>query len=241
MPPSPRGDVPGSPGFWWRVLSPPGAVLLAFIVLFVVAGVGFAAFGEEHEDSIGTIAVVVGGAAILGFGLLLLRRLPEHERRVALARKHTLRGAVLHGVNIGIGMVIAAGVIILLGMLVDPGLEDRIDDTAPELGPGVWGAVLTVFALVVLAPLGEELLFRVLMLRALTRRMAFWPAAVVSGAVFATVHIDAWIDLFWPRWIALVVVGVALAWIYRWRGYWAAVAAHATVNIVASIALIAQG
>ncbi|MFN8122589.1 MAG: type II CAAX endopeptidase family protein [Thermoleophilia bacterium] len=239
--PPPRAGVPRSPGFWWRVLSPPGAVLLAFVVLFVVAGVGFAAFGDEHEDAIGTVAVVVGGAAILGFGLALLMRLPEHERRIALARKHSLRGALLHGLNLGIGMVITAGVIIVLGMQIDPGLEGRLDDTQQTLGPGAWGAVLTVFALVVLAPLGEELVFRVLLLRALVRRMGFWPAAVVSGLIFGSVHLDAWIDLFWPRWIALVVVGIGLAWLYRWRGYWASVAAHATVNIVASIALVAQG
>lgn len=223
------------------MLSPPAAILLAFITLFVVAGIGYAIFGEEHEDSIGTVAVGVGGASILGFGLLLLWRLPAHERRIALASKHSLRGAVLHGVNIGIGMVIAAGIIIVLGMLVDSGLEDRIDDTAAELGPGVWGTVVTLIALVVLAPLGEELVFRVLLLRALARRMSFWGAAVVSGLIFGTVHIDAWIDLFWPRFIALVVVGIGLAWLYRWRGYWAAVAAHATVNTVASIALLAQG
>lgn len=207
----------------------------------MIAGIGYAVFGEEHEDSIGTVAVGVGGAAILGFGLLLLWRLPAHERRVALAQKHSLRGALLQGVNIGIGMVITAGIIIVLGMLVDSGLEDRIEDTATDLGPGVWGTAVTLIALVVLAPLGEELVFRVLLLRALARRMSFWSAAIVSGLVFGTVHLDAWIDLFWPRFIALVVVGIGLAWLYRWRGYWAAVAAHATVNTVASIALLAQG
>lgn len=216
-------------------------MLLAFLTLFVVAGIGFAIFGDDQEDAIGTVAVVVGGAAIVGFGLLLFRRLPAHERRVALAPKLSLRGALLHGVNLGIGMVITAGIIILAGIQIDPGLEDRLEDTTQTLGPGIWGAVLTVFALVVLAPLGEELVFRVLLLRALVRRMGFWPAAVVSGLIFGSVHLDAWIDLFWPRWIALVVVGVGLAWIYRWRGYWAAVAAHATVNIVASVALVAQG
>jgi len=240
-PPPPSAALPHrSPGFWWRVLTPPAAVLLAFITLFVVAGIGYALFGEEHEDSIGTVAVGVGGASILVFGLLLLWRLPEHERRVALAPKHSLRGAIFQGVNVGIGMVITAGVIIVLGLLVDSGLEDRIDDP-PELGPGAWGTVVTIIALVVLAPLGEELVFRVLLLRALARRMSFWGAAVVSSLVFGTVHIDAWIDLFWPRFIGLVVVGIGLAWLYRWRGYWAAVAAHATVNTVASIALLAQG
>ncbi len=42
---------------------------------------------------------------------------------------------------------------------------------------------LTVVAVVVLAPLGEELLFRGLLLRGLVRKLRFWPAAAISLAV----------------------------------------------------------
>jgi membrane protease YdiL (CAAX protease family) len=35
-----------------------------------------------------------------------------------------------------------------------------------------------------------------------------------------------------------VGTGVALAWLYRRRRYWASVTAHATVNVVAWIALV---
>ena len=70
------------------------------------------------------------------------------------------------------------------------------------------------------------------------RRLRFWPAAAISSLVFAAAHADAY--LIWPRAIALVGTGLALAWLYRWRGYWASVIAHATVNAVASIALVAS-
>jgi membrane protease YdiL (CAAX protease family) len=33
---------------------------------------------------------------------------------------------------------------------------------------------------------------------------------------------------------------MVLAWVYRKRGYWASVTTHATVNTIASIALIAS-
>lgn len=236
-PPPVLTAVPRPPGFWWRVLSPVGAVILAFVILIVVA-VGL--FAVLSEDAAGTVAVAVGGAGILLFGALLLRRLPAHERRVALARKHSVVGAILMGVNVGLGMVIASGAIILLGTLVDPGLRERLEEEPVEIGPGVWGAVVTVIALVVLAPLGEELMFRALLLRGLVRRMTFRRAAVVSSLIFGAVHLDAWLTLNWARGVSLVVVGLGLAWLYRWRGYWGAVVAHATVNGVAAIALIAQ-
>lgn len=227
----------GPPGFWWRVLSPLGAVLLAFVVLVIASVVLYAL---TDEDTAGPIAVSIGSLVILLFAVLLLQRLPAHERRAATALKHSPAGAVLMGVNVGLGLVILSGALIYLGTVVDSGLGDRLDEEDVALGPGVWGPVLTILSLVVLAPLGEELMFRALLLRGLVRRLRFPVAAVVSGALFASAHLDAWVTGNWARGLALVLVGAGLAYLYRWRGYWAAVAAHATVNGVAAIALLAQ-
>lgn len=223
------------PGFLWRVLSPIGAVVLAFVVLVVAAGVLSAT--DLSDDS--TAAVLSFGTSLLllAFGALLWWRLPAHERRAAVALKHSAWGAVGLGVTIGIGLVIGAGAIILLGSAIDPVVERRIEEVE-EIGTAPWQIGLTVLAVVVLAPVGEELLFRGLLLRALVRRIRFWPAALLSALLFAAAHADAY--LLWPRAIALAGTGVVLAWLYRWRGYWASVTAHATVNIVAATALVAS-
>jgi membrane protease YdiL (CAAX protease family) len=217
------------------VLSPIGAVLLAFVVLVVAAGVLEAT--PLSDDA--TTALLQFGTSLLlmAFALLLWRRLPEHERRAATALKHTTGGAIGLGLTLGIGIVIGAGAIILGGQAIDPVVERRLEDIE-EIGTVPWQLALTVVALVVLAPLGEELLFRGLLLRALVRRIRFWPAALVSSLLFAAAHADSY--LLWPRAIALVGTGVVLAWLYRWRGYWASVTAHATVNTVAAIALVAS-
>jgi membrane protease YdiL (CAAX protease family) len=232
-----RAPAGARPAFWWRALSPLLVVAAAFVAVVVVTVVLLSVASDEVA---GVAGVAAGGLAMLLGGLLLLRRLPAHERRLATAVKHTPLGSLAHGVNMGVGMVIAAGAIVVLGTLVDPALEERIEDASTDLGPGVWAPAVSVVALVVFAPLAEELLFRALMLRALVRRTGFWPAALISSMVFAACHIDVWAYLFWPRYIALVVLGMALAWLYRWRGYWASVAAHATVNGVASVALLLQ-
>jgi membrane protease YdiL (CAAX protease family) len=101
-----------------------------------------------------------------------------------------------------------------------------------------WQTALIVFALIILAPLGEEILFRALELRGLVRLIPFAIAAPISGLLFTAAHYDAWVA--WPRTLALVATGWALAWLYRWRGIPATITAHATVNTVAAIALIVQ-
>jgi membrane protease YdiL (CAAX protease family) len=228
------GAPSAGPGFWWRVLSPPGAVLAAFAAL--VAAAGILSLAPLGDDALGAILAFGTSALLLAFGLVLWRGLPEHDRRLAVARPAALRPTILVGIGIGLLLLFMALVIVATGAAIDPTVERRLEEVE-DIGTTPWQLVLMIIALVVLAPLGEELLFRALMLRALARRLAFWAAAVVSGACFAAAHVDSY--LLWPRAVSLVLTGIGLAWLYRRRGYWAAVAAHATVNIVASIALVA--
>ena len=204
--------APGRPGFLWRVLSPVGAVLLAFVLLVVGAGILDAT--SLSDDAVETLLSFGTSVLLLVFGVLLWRHLPAHERRAAVALKHSAWGAVGLGVTIGIGLVIGAGAIILVGTAIDPVVERRIDDIE-EIGTAPWMITLTVLAVVVLAPLGEELLFRGLLLRGLVRRLRFWPAAVISSLLFAAAHADSYV--LWPRALSLFLTGLVLAWLYRCR------------------------
>lgn len=229
-----RAPTVDRPGFLWRLLSPIGAVLLALVLL----SIGAAALAGTSLSSEGTAAILssLTSLLLLVFGLLLWRGLPAQDRRLAIALKGSLRGAIGTGLAVGAGIVVVSGAIILAGSSIDPTVERRVRDVE-KIGTVPWQVVLMVVALVVLAPLGEELLFRGLLLRALVRRLVFWPAAAISAAIFAGAHADSY--LIWPRAIALVLTGLALAWLYRRRGYWASVTAHATVNAVAAFALVA--
>lgn len=227
------------PGFWWRVLGPVGAtiaglaVAVAVIAILAAAGVG--------DDESAALATLSGSAALLGFGLLLLRGLPRHERRLALATKGRLGSSIGIGAAAGFATLLIAGPMFALAEWLDPSVGRRLDDLADDTGLTglVWADVLVIVSLVVLAPFGEELLDRALLLRGLARRLSFLPAAIISAAVFSLSHLDAWLLFLWPRAIWLVIIGLVLAWVYRRRGYAASVAAHATVNTVAAIALVA--
>ncbi len=228
----PRPLLP-SPSFWWRVLSPIGALLGAFLFAVVLTSpLGLTPMGE---DGLLTVVQFLSSLLILVFGLLLLRRLPALDRRRALAPKGGLGGSLGIGLAVGIGMVALSIAIIGIGVTLDPGLEEGLEEIALEFEPVPWQTTLLVIALVVLAPFGEELLFRALLLRALVRRMDFWKAALLSAVLFTAAHPDSY--LLWPRAAALLVSGLALAWIYRERGYAASVAAHATLNGIAAISV----
>lgn len=223
------------PGFWWRVLSPPGAVVVALGVLIVIAGT--LSVADLSTDTLGAILTFFTSLLLLVFAVVLWRGLPAQNRRAAIAVKGPLAKAIATGVGVGFALVVGAAVILLTGSAIDPTVERRLNEVE-DIGSVPWQIVLTVIALIVLAPLGEELLLRGLLLRGLARRLAFWPAALVSSAIFAGAHADSYI--LWPRAIALFGTGVVLAWLYRRQGYWASVSAHATVNTIAAIALVAS-
>ncbi len=224
-----------TPGTAYRIAWPIGTVVIGLLALVCV--MLLMRGGGASDESTGAVGTAVASAVMLVGGLVLLRRLPPAQRRITLATRERLVGGVGIGVATGAGLVVAAGLVILAGAAIDPGVRGDLDRSAVDLGGTWWQVALIVVSLVVLAPLGEELLFRGLVLRGLVRLMPFAWAAPLSGLIFTAAHADAW--LIWPRAIALGLTGWALAWVYRRRGWWASVAAHATVNAVAAIALLA--
>jgi len=228
-------------GFWPAVLSPLAAVAASLAVGIVAAGIAIGL--GAGDDQAGPVVIAVGSASLALSALLIVRRRPPHVRRLAWGTKGRLAAAIGVGVVAGIGCLVAATAVLVVGAALDPGTEDALERAQNDLedasSGATWGLALIVLSVVVLAPLGEELLFRGILLRGLVRRLAFWPAALVSGVAFALVHLDQYVPYpLWPRTVGLVLIGVILAMVYRARGYWAAVAAHATVNGVAAVSLL---
>ena len=225
-----------APGAAWRIAWPVAMVAIGIAALIAVAAASDAL--GASDDTTTAVATFVGSGVILLGGLLLVRVLPPAQRRVTLATKGRLWPGIGLGLAVGLGCVIGSGAIIAAGAEVDDNARRALDDLEVSVGVTWWQIMLTVTALVVFAPLGEELLFRGLELRGLVRVMPFALAAPLSGLIFTAAHLDAY--LVWPRAVALILVGWVLAWIYRWRGLVGSLVAHGTVNAVAAIALIAQ-
>jgi membrane protease YdiL (CAAX protease family) len=107
---------------------------------------------------------------------------------------------------------------------INPELKKALFELVSPTGwPGVLNAAL---ALVVIAPLFEELLFRGLLLNALHRSSGKIPALALSSVLFGLCHIRVMAALL-PACVAGAVLGaIAL----RTRSTWPAIASHAAIN-----------
>jgi len=95
---------------------------------------------------------------------------------------------------------------------------------------------LTALAVVVVGPLGEEIVFRALLHRVAARTWGAWPAALVSSLVFGIVHLEPWFVL------GLVGVGLMLAVVWTGtRSLLACWLAHAVHNALSLTMMVGAG
>jgi len=98
---------------------------------------------------------------------------------------------------------------------------------------------LTGFALVISAPVAEEIFFRAFIFGGLIRKLGVFWSMLVSGLIFAAFHVQSanTAGLILP----FTLVGMLFAWLYyRTGSLWPNMAAHALFNLV-SFVLIAAG
>jgi membrane protease YdiL (CAAX protease family) len=113
-------------------------------------------------------------------------------------------------------------------------IQPRLDLIAPS-GPLALNFIVTLVGAGLLAPVAEELFFRGLIFRWFRSRFSFWPAVLISSAIFAAGHADS---------IGVVassfVLGLLLAAVYdRSRSLWLSIAIHAVNNSLAVVLLYA--
>lgn len=219
--------------------------LAAFFAGQLVGGIVAVAMTVGRGDELADIdpeallvGTAVGALVTIPLAVLLAARLHPDGRAGITAAPRRWWWFVI-AVGLGLALVLVNAGLTALGTEVDAGLEGELRDYEDQweelFDGGRWQVAIFVLAVVVLAPLSEELVFRVLLLGGLRRLMPFWPAAALSGALFAAVHLQP----AWAITLGLFAAGVGLAWIYRRAGYWAAVATHATVNAIAAVSLLA--
>jgi membrane protease YdiL (CAAX protease family) len=142
-------------------------------------------------------------------------------------------GQLWLGAFVGIGLIVASDIV--------SGTQAHFFGSHPEKvvelmlsHHGTVSFILDLMSVAVIAPIAEELLFRGVVFAGLAQRMPVGWAVVLSGLIFGAAHVDLW------SFVPLATIGMGLALLYRRTGsLWPNVIAHATVNLVALVAVYA--
>jgi hypothetical protein len=221
------------------------SVLILLALVLVVASVANAPFGDDAIALLGGDGeLTLAGAIVIlvshQVALLLVAWLFVHRHR-ALASLPPLvgrdpGGALRSGIGWGVvawlgwALAIAAAAWVLerVGLPPEPEIAER---AIALLEP-----ILVVLAVVILAPIAEEVFFRGVVFNAWLREGGRRWAYIGSSALFAAIHLS--LVLLVP----IFLLGLALAWIYRRTGsLLAPIAMHATVNgISVALALLVR-
>lgn len=203
-------------------------VILPAIVLGLV---------DEDSGPVMLLLVVVAQAVGLAGALAYLAARGRLSWRIlGPMRPSGLQAA--YGLVIGIAGFIGVNAIIiaitqLLGP-VDPPEQQLLND----LTAGGVSTLLAIVAAVVMAPVLEEVVFRGILFQGLKRRIGMWPAALVSGLVFASVHVEVTQPLYSA---GLLALGILLAWsLHRFGNVLVPIVGHAVFNGI-SVALTLLG
>lgn len=177
----------------------------------------------------------------VGIGLmwLILKKVPvsPHNTDHALNLTASVDKPKFHAGHWGILLIIAFGCMTaggLAGNIIMNVLSSVMDyDYANALNEVMTSSPTwaTLLAVCICAPLGEELLFRKLLIDR-TRRYGDLPSILLSGLLFGLFHGN----LF--QFFYAAAVGMILAYVYTRTGnYWWCVAMHAIINLMGSIVI----
>ena len=177
----------------------------------------------------------------VGIGLmwLILKKVPvsPHNTDHAVSLAASVDKPKFHVGHWGILLIIAFGcmtagglvgniIMSVLSGIMDYNYANALNEVMTE--SPTWA---TLIAVCVCAPLGEELLFRKLLIDR-TRRYGDLPSILLSGLLFGLFHGN----LF--QFFYAAAVGMILAYVYtRTGGYWWCVAMHAVINLMGSIVI----
>jgi uncharacterized protein len=211
-----RPPAPGISPLRWGVFD----AAVVWVLSLMAAALALAPFVEEIGDETKVpradevLATVVGLVVQTGVAVALLLVIASYKGLGSLRADFGFRLRVVDVpwflAGLGIALV-AAGIlqpIIEVGDYTDKSQDVvRIFDQATGAGENV----LLVLSVLVVAPLGEELLFRGALLRGLQRRIPAGQAIFASALLFALVHVflDPGAAFAIP---GLVLLGLVSAW-----------------------------
>ena len=232
--PPPGAGAGFAPGDIFRGLG------LAAVVFFITFLIGFGVFALIDDDPTENAEFVATAIIVLVVDLLALILVPLLVLRGrGAARLLGLRAPSMSALGWGLAALVAAWIVIVAYQLIVEALEiewlEPVSAIDGEESFSVLAAVLIGVAVLLMAPLAEEIFHRGFLVGAIARRWGPAAAVVISAAIFSALHFDV------GSLIPFFVVGVAFALAYlKSRNLWASISAHFIFNLVAFAVTVSE-
>jgi CAAX protease family protein len=229
----PDGVVAAEPGpAAWRPWTAWAALVAALAAATVLGGIVLVAGGGDAQDPPAAsqlVATLLQDGCFIGaawfFAGLAGRPRPSQFGLRLPGRPLRAAGLVAAGYA---GFIAVSGIWLAL-----VGQSDTSDDLPDKLGAddSTLGLLAVVFVVAVAAPVAEEFLFRGYFFTALRNWRGLWPAALVTGLVFGSVHA---VSSPWAFLLPLALFGVVLCLLYdRTGSLYPCIALHCINNSIA--------
>ena len=223
----------------WRAWEPIPVGIAALLASYLVLVVVTAAFGGQGGVA-ALVSAMISQTVFAGSTIAWIAiRHPGTLPYLGLRSRRTAADVAV-GAWVGAGLFGAAAFLILpilvvVWRLVTGGPPEPIDQGILPVEPAGIELVLGMVAVVVFAPIGEEIFFRGFVFGSLRARLGFVRGAVISSAVFAVFHVVPLLML------VMFFVGLGLATLYHRRGALVApMAAHALFNVIGYTLLVME-
>ncbi len=236
-PPVAYHRIAQKPGAWWRlavsILASAVGLVTGTVLAVVVVIVGVRALGDSDFSLDLDNGINPGEMLATNLGLALLIPIAAFLY-FAIYRLHPRWLSSTHGRVRWRWLLLCIGMaLVVWGLFLVLGTAGAYMTRDSPLDHEVAAFLVVVVFTTPLQAAGEEYLFRGLLLQGLgATRLPTWVCCIVSGAMFATAHLQFDPPLFADRFL----LGVVLAWLaIRTGGLEAGIALHLVKNLAALI------
>ena len=183
-------------------------------------------------DSVSLNFAFFAVSRLLGLGLIVafIRKRGISLQRFGFKRFKPLNALGLIFISTVI-LFIASGLIFYIAQQLAPDVNlNQEQEIIFTQASGNLQIALAFMALVIIAPIVEETIFRGFMLPAFARRFGIVPAAIFTSLLFGAIH--------WQLNVGIItfIMGLLLSWLYyATRSLWPAIMFHSLKNLLAFV------
>lgn len=217
-------------GIAFLALTVPQIAAVFIYVLLVQTGI----ISDATAEGLGFYFMLNAVTEVLTLGILLLFLKTANVGLKDLFGKVKVTVSTLFSVLTAFAgyFVTTAVTLTLLSELIPVFDADQNQDNPFKDATNNFEIVLSFVALVIIAPLAEEIIFRGFLYRALKSKARPVVAAIIASVIFGLAHLQ------WNVGVDTFVLSLFLIWVYEKTGtLWSAFALHALKNLIAFVAI----